>query len=807
MTTYTLPLSLTTNLMKIILFTILLSPILALAENAPQGTWKLQANTAAPKWDLGYPVGNGSMGAINLGGYPEENIYINHDTIWSRTPHEALKENSRKKALQNSFDFCMQGEYAAAEKAYTRMKKSGNRVGTYQYLGEVKIKHLNPSSLQTTQRELNLLTGESHTVTSLNDGKITQSIIASYPDQVIVVHLQSTQKSGLHFQLSLNRSADVLNRSAVKDTLLLEGKIGNHGTRFVSHLQVIPSAGGKVTATGDSLTLKGGSAATLIIAMSTDHNRTRPRQPLTTEWKDKALSSLNKASQQSWTQLRKSAATDHQNLMLKSTIDLGTTAPAIADLPIGKRLTLFQSGGADPDLIELFYQMGRHLLIGSSRPGSLPPNLQGLWEGGTRATWNGDFHLNINVQMNMWPANLTGLNECNEPFFQLITWLHQYGQETARSLGCRGYAAGLASDAWGLSDWIGGSLDWDSFILGGHWAQQHIMENYRFSSDEKFLRNYAWPILKDGSSFILDWLRENPNDTKQLIALPGGSPENIFFYKNSQGKQKKSRINAGNTFAHAVAWETFSDTLECARILGIDDPIIQEIKRALPRVPQPQIAKDGRVMEWREEYKEFWPGHRHKSHLYGFHPGRQFNVADNPELTKAAYQSMEARMKRGNSDAAGGGQTGWNLAWSMNIYARLLQGDHALDMLRRQLGTQVTSNLFNHCGRPYQIDGNLGSVAGIAEMLVQSFEETPKRTPMVRLLPALPASWKTGTVHGLRARGGVTVSTTWTPELIEAEMTADRDVTIDVSYGKTTKNLSLKAGTPTKISFKGSGIK
>jgi len=754
------------------------------AEGSPQiaqtlGSWKLESHAPAAKWDLGYPVGNGSMGAIHLGSFPKEVISINHDTIWTKRNYTAPKPDSRKQKLQEAFRACLEEDFPKAEKAYSQMIRSRNGISSYQYLGAVTIDYQSDSQRgknPKVHRTLNLLTGEALTTYQFPQGTITQKIIASFPDQVIVIHLSSTLPSGLNCRIGYNRSEGVTSHQATNNTITFSGQAGKKnkrsGTKFCSQLCVVPQANLKVVSKNDTLSLSGGKSATVIISAATDHNRNSPRTPLTNEWEKQCNTTLEKAKRKSWQALRNSAVADHQHLMLQNTLELGTTPQAIAQLPLPERFKRFKQGGSDPDLMELFYQLGRHMLVSSSRPGSLPPNLQGLWEGGTRAAWNGDFHLNINVQMNMWLANLTGLSECNEPFFKLVSWLHQNGQETAKSLGCRGYCAGLASDAWGYTDFFSGNLDWSAFTLGGHWAQQHLMEEFRFSGDKQFLKNQAWPVLKDGSAFMLDWLREDPK-SGSVIANVDGSPENCFLVKTANGKKFRSRIHIGNTFGNSVAWETFTDTLECAHALGIQDPILDEIRKVLPRIPHPGISSAGLLMEWKNEYEEPWLGHRHKSHLYGFYPGHEFSVKQNPKLAKAALKSLNSRMKRGHKDAAGGGQTGWNLAWSSCLYARLGLGDQALEMLDRQLKTQVNPNLFNRCNHPFQIDGNLGAVAAIAEMLVQSFETDSKENPIIRLLPALPKSWPHGEVRGLRARGGFVIDIKWNDgKLTHAKITS-----------------------------------
>jgi len=862
-------------------------------------SWVLSADHPAKQWTNGYPVGNGSMGGLNLGSFPKETIVLNQDTIWSPHPHHPLAAGSRKKDMDEAFALALKGDYAAAQSVYCHAKDKGNGVATYQTLGALEIEHdfsqlssldlsgawkkgpqvqgrnFAPESLAETfddrswpdavtkdqksmqphsvvvfrrhfvltraqleamgsqsldlvsggedwgsvrvngkdlgntagyqknssydlkgilhegdnviavvvgndegdgwltgdislktgkppgfARTLDLMTGESVATTTLEDGGVRETLLASYPDHCIAVHLETTRPGGLQCHFRLNRPAGITSRISRDGTLGFEGNTGQGGTKFSALARIVSEDGGTITQDGDAIQLHGGKSATIFISSATDHNRDEPLTPRTDAWAGEADKAVKQAVATGWTQVRARAAADHRGLMSRCGIDLGQTAPEIAALTTPERLEKFQKGGSDPDLIETFFQFGRHLLISSSRPGSLPPNLQGLWEGGLSAAWNGDFHLNINVQMNLWPANVTGLGECNEPFFSMLKLLHKHGAETAASLGCRGYAAGLASDGWGNSDWCGGSAEWDSYILGGHWAQEHLMEHYRFTGDRVFLRETAWPILRDGSAFLLDWMRTDPA-TGQLIAGPGSSPENAFRYTAADGKPVTANISIGNTHDHAVAWETFSDTLEAASLLGIRDAFTEDVAKALKRIPAPPVGEDGRLMEWYKPFAEVWKGHRHKSHLYGLYPGHQITGEGTPALAKAAGASLTVRMAPGNGDAGGGGHTGWNLAWSTNLWARLGYGDQALAMLREQLRTQVNENLFNRCGGPFQIDGNLGSPAGIAEMLIQSHETTADGKPVLRLLPALPGEWKDGAARGLRARNGFTVDMEW----------------------------------------------
>ena len=660
--------------------------------------------------------------------------------------------------MDEAFAQAMKGDYGAAQAAYVRAKNKGNAVATYQTLGELRITHrdLPATPAPEVVRTLDMWAGESRATATWPDGALRETLVASFPDQCVAIRLESTHPGGLHAEIHINRPEGIATRFAKGNET---GFDRASGPKFAARVRVLPEAGGSVRAEGDNLILKGGRSATILIAAATDY---------------------------------------HRALMERCQLDLGRTAPAVAALTVAERLQLMAKGGEDPELLALFFQFGRHLLVSSARPGSLPPNLQGLWEPGLHAVWNGDFHLNINVQMNHWPADLTGLGECNEPFFALLRNLHRHGRETAASLGCRGYAAGLASDAWGVADWVGGSPEWDSFILGGHWAQQHLMEHYRFTGDRRFLRDTAWPILKDGSLFLLDWLRLHP-ETGQLIAGPGASPENIFTWEDAAGKKHNSYISIGNTGDHAIAAETFADTLECARLLGIDDDFTRQVATALRRVPAPPIGADGRIMEWHQPFGEPWPGHRHKSHLYGLHPGRQFDPISNPELAAAAEKSLRFRMNPQHGDTGGGGRTGWNLVWSANLWARLHQGDAALDLIREQLRAQVYENLFNRCGGPFQIDGNLGTTAAIAEMLVQSHRETRhNQQPAgheIHLLPALPQAWPNGSVKGLRVRGGFEVDLEWKDnKIVTATIRATTAGQAMVRYRDRVIPLALKPG-------------
>jgi len=733
--------------------------------------------TPAAQWADALPLGNGRLGAMVFGEPLKERIALNEDTLWAGQPRDTTNPDAknhlpivRKLVLQDK-------NYVAADKECQKMQGPENFA--YEPLGDLHIEHVGLTEATNLKRSLDLDTAVATTVFHSGGVTFTREALVSFPDQVIALRITVSKPKSLNLRLSLTCEMPAKTTAAADGTLLLAGKaptangphdadsvryseVSGEGMRFAAVLSV-KAESGTVQPDGDALLVSKATSVTLLLAAATGFRGfALPPDTTAAALGEKCRKGLS--GKPAYAVVKARHIADHRSLFRRVRATLPSNEPGNSVLPTDARLKNFGKT-QDPALLALYFQYGRYLLIASSRPGTQPANLQGIWNDLVRPPWSSNWTANINIQMNYWPAFTANLAELNGPLFDLTQDMTVTGAKTASvNYGARGWCSHHNIDLWRQASPVGlgkGQPTWANFAMSGPWLCQHLYEHFQFTGDLDYLRRRVYPILRSSAQFCLDWLIPAGDGT--LTTCPSVSTENDFYTPD----HKKAAVSAGCTLDLALIHELFGNCIAASEALNEDHAFADQLKAAVAKLPPYKVGSAGELQEWSENFEESTPGQRHISHLYPLYPGAQF-TRDTPKWMAASRRSLERRLENG------GAYTGWSRAWAIGLWARLGDGDKAWESLTMLMQHSTGNNLFDtHPAGPnrsiFQIDGNFGATAAMVEMLLQS------HAGKILLFPALPKAWPSGNFTGLRARGGLQCDLTWSDGKRTANLRAVRN--------------------------------